>query len=42
MAEGNREIERLPHTLERGAGFMAPGVQHALLADEQGLIGVEF
>ena len=40
MADGNREIERLPHTLERGAGFLAPGVQHALQAEEKGIVGV--
>lgn len=30
MPNGNREIECLPHTVERGRGFMAPGVQYAL------------
>ena len=42
MAEGEWKIERLPNTFERGAGLVAAGVQHALQADEQGLVGVSF
>src|SRR6266550_6987716 len=39
VADGNREIESLLHTLQRRVGFMAPGMQHALKTDEQGFIG---
>ena len=42
VAEGTRRVERSAHTLERGAGLIPPRVQHALKADEQGLIGEMF
>ena len=39
VAEGTWCFERSAYTLERGGGLIPPGAQHALKADEQGLIG---
>ena len=40
VTEANRESERLLHTVERGAGFFALSVQHALQAEERGLVRI--
>ena len=42
MAEGVRRIESPADTLDRRAGLVAPGVQHALQADDQGLVAQLF
>jgi hypothetical protein len=42
VAERNRELERLPHTIERGAGFMAPGVQYALSRRQEFVLDSSF
>ena len=38
VAEGTRGIQRPTDTLECKVGLIAPGVQHALHADDQGLV----
>ena len=42
MAEGARGIQSPANTLERRAGLVAPGVQHALHADDQRLVAQLF
>jgi len=39
MTEGTRGIERSTHTLRREVGLVAPGVQQALQAHNQRLVG---
>lgn len=42
VAEGTRGIERAMNTLQGQIGLTVPGVQHALLAEDQGLVGKVF
>jgi len=42
VAEGTRAIQRVTNTLQCQVGLIAPGVQHALKADDKGLVRMLF
>jgi hypothetical protein len=39
VAEGTRQVDRAPNTLERRAGLIAPCVKNSLKAGDQRLVG---